>query len=268
MKYDLNDKYVVVSGASGGIGFGIAKALIGSCGAKVIGIGRNEEKLKKAKATLGESFSYETFDVSEKDGWKRFADGLARREIFPVLLVNNAGTFPRFEKTVNVDSELVKRVSEVNFLSVVYATEALLPLLKKNRDPGVYNVCSSAALCSVAGTAAYSASKSALKAYTEALILENTDGLFVGAAYPGVTMTDLFRNDERVKDSGVEKIASSPEKTARKIVKAIIKRKRRKVIGFDAAAMSWIARIFPVAGPKLVAFVMKKSGADVFSDVF
>lgn len=268
MKYDLKDKYVVVSGASGGIGGETEAVLAGEYGAKIIGIGRNEEKLKNIKTKIGDAFEYEIFDVSVRENWTGFAEKLGNRGIYPVLLVNNAGMFPRFEKTCNVSSEEFAHIMEVNFMSAVYAVEALLPLLNQNPDPGIYNVCSSAALCAVAGTAAYSASKSALKAYTESLMLENNSKLYVGAAYPGVTMTDLFRGDERVKASGAEKIASSPAKTAYKIVKAIISRKKRKVIGWDAAAMSFIARLLPWTGPRIIAGIMKKSGAEVFSGLF
>lgn len=268
MKYSLKDKYVVITGASGGIGSALAAEMINKCGAKIIGVGRTESKLAAVREKLGENFEYRTFDVSCPDDWKAFAGELVEKGVFPALIVNNAGVFPPIKRTFDEKAHVFESVIKTDFLSAVYATEALLPLLRKNAEPGIFNVCSSAALCTVAGTAAYTAAKRALEGYTESLILENGKSFYAAAAYPGVTMTDLFRSDGRVAKSGVEKIASSPEKVAKKMCRAIQKRKKRVVIGFDAVIMSFLARFWPYLGLKLVAFVMKKSGAEVFDGLF
>lgn len=266
--YQLKDKTVVLSGASGGIGACIADLLVNKYGARVIGIGRNEHRLAEVGQKLGENFSYEAFDVSVRENWSAFSQKLVQSGVVPDLIINNAGVFPRFSKTANIGSEQFKKVMDVNFYASVYSTEELMPLLKKSSAPGVYFVCSSAALCPVAGTAPYTAAKNALKGYAECMSLENNGNLYVGIAYPGVTMSDLFRSDERVGKSGVDKIAASPQKTAKKICRAINCGKRKKVIGFDAHGMNFLARIFPKTGDKFVARIMKISKAEVFSDLF
>ena len=71
----LNDKTVLITGASGGLGFAIAKLLIEKYNCKIIGVARNEQKLLSAMETLGplkNRFSYCLFDVSVKDNWKSF----------------------------------------------------------------------------------------------------------------------------------------------------------------------------------------------------
>lgn len=70
-KYPLKNKIVVLSGASGGIGACIAGLLVNKYGARVIGIGRNEQKLALVKQKLGDDFSYEVFDVSVRENWRR-----------------------------------------------------------------------------------------------------------------------------------------------------------------------------------------------------
>ena len=267
-KYPLKGKTVVLSGASGGIGACIAELLVNKYGARVIGIGRNEQKLAAVKQKLGDNFSYEAFDVSARENWHTFGEKLEKTGVIPDLIINNAGVFPRFSKTVSIDSEQFKKVMDVNFYAGIYSTEELMPLLKKSSAPGVYFVCSSAALCPVAGTAPYTAAKNALKGYAECMSLENNGKLYVGIAYPGVTMSDLFRGDDRVKKSGADKIAASPMKTAKKICRAIYRKKRKKVTGFDTHGMNFLARIFPKTGDKFVARVMKISKAEVFSDLF
>ena len=130
------------------------------------------------------------------------------------------------------------------------------------------NVCSSSALCPVVGTAAYSASKSALKGFTEALALEYRGRAFVGILFPGTTDTELFRNDEQTKDSVLQKFAISPEKMAKKLARKIYRKRRRAVVGADAKMMAFLTWLMPVKGPALISWVMKKSGSKVFKNVF
>lgn len=267
-KYDLKGKTVVLSGASGGIGACMARLFIEKYGARVIGIARNEQKLRAVREKLGENFSYESFDVSAEENWQAFSRKLKESGVKIDLLVNNAGVFPKFEKAALLSSADFEKVMNVNFYASVYSVNALLPLLRESNTPGVYFVCSSAALCPVAGTAPYTAAKNALKGYAECLSLENNGNLYVGVAYPGVTMSDLFRSDGRVEKSGVDKIAAPPMKTAKKICRAIARKKRKKVVGFDAHGMNFMARIFPKTGDKLIAKIMKASRAEVFSELF
>jgi short-subunit dehydrogenase len=133
---------------------------------------------------------------------------------------------------------------------------------------GIVNVCSSAALCPIVGTAAYSASKSAMKGYTEALAMEERGRRYVGIVYPGTTATELFRNDKNTENSALQKIAMKPEKMAKKLARVIYKKRKRSVLGWDAKLMNITAKIAPVRGLALIAWVMKKSGSKVFSNVF
>ncbi|MBO7318884.1 MAG: SDR family NAD(P)-dependent oxidoreductase, partial [Clostridia bacterium] len=69
-------KTVILSGASSGIGKGIAERLIKDHGCKVVGIARNEQRLQNFKAELGDkgdNFTYYTFDVSQEDKWHELA---------------------------------------------------------------------------------------------------------------------------------------------------------------------------------------------------
>ena len=74
----------------------------------------------------------------------------------------------------------------------------------------------------------------------------------------------IFKSEKRVELL----INDINEKVAKKMCRAIQKRKKRVIIGFDAVIMSFLARFWPYLGLKLVAFVMKKSGAEVFDGLF
>lgn len=276
MRNWLQNKYVILSGASGGIGRELCKLLVLKFGAKVVGIGRSQEKMQSLQRELQEkgatpqAFRFELFDVGQRKNWEMLREKLQAEGIFPVLLVNNAGAFPRFSCALNTDTQTTETILQTNFLSAVYAVKALSPILQgegKNL-PAIVNVSSSAALCTVVGTAAYSASKSALKGYTEALALEEKGKKYVGIVYPGTTKTELFRNDKNTENSALDIVAMPAEKMAGKIARAILKKKKRAILGWDAKAMNLLAKCMPVKGLYLIRGVMKKSGSKVFSAVF
>lgn len=267
MKNPFENKLIVLSGASGGIGRELCKIFIEKYGACVLGIGRSEEKmcsLKQELGEMGEKFTYRLFDVSVKENWVALTREVKERGDEPSLLINNAGTFPTFSRALEIGTETIEKVMQVNYFSAVYACSAFLPLFQ---DMGVVNVCSSSALCSVVGTAAYSASKKAMQGYTEALQMEET-GRYVGIMYPGTTATELFRNDENTKNSALDKVAMPANKMAKKLASAIVKKKKRSVVGWDAHGMNLAAKLMPVKGLALIAWVMKVSKSKVFTNVF
>lgn len=273
MRNWLKDKTVVLSGASGGIGKELCRLLVEKYQANVIGIGRSEEKMLALQKELKDNayrFEFRLFDVSHRDNWQFFATELKQKGIFPTLLINNAGVFPTFQKATCVSSETVETVLKTNYLSAVYAIEALSTVLQgdKKDKPAIVNVASSAALCTVVGTAAYSASKAALKSYTEALQMEEKGKKYVGIVYPGTTATDLFRNDKNTKNSALDIIAMPARTMAKKIVKKILRKKKRAVLGWDAKLMNVTAKCMPVKGLFLIRGVMKASKSKVFTEVF
>ncbi|MBE7078106.1 MAG: SDR family NAD(P)-dependent oxidoreductase [Clostridiales bacterium] len=273
MKNWIFDKTIVLTGASGGIGRELTKLFITKYHANVIGIGRNENKMLSLKEELGENaarFSYRLFDVSEKENWVRFAAELTEQGTSVALLVNNAGAFPSFTRIENTPTETTERIMRINYFSAVYAVNALSPILvgERKHKPAIINVASSAALCTVVGTAAYSASKAALKGFTEALQMEEKGKRYVGIVYPGTTKTDLFRDDKNTENSALDLIAMPAAKMAKKIARKILRKRRRAVVGWDAKLMNLTAKLSPVKGLGIIRFVMKKSKSKVFSEVF
>ena len=270
MKNWLSNQNIIVTGASSGIGKELCRLLITRYHAKVIGVARSEEKLQTFKNELGEfchQFSYRVFDISDKKAWFAFANELQIQNTSIRLLINNAGMFPSFQTVENTSDETMEKVMQTNFYSITYATQAFSALLFADKTGAIVNISSSAALCTIVGTAAYSASKSALKAYTEALALDKRDN-YVGIIYPGTTKTELFRNDIQTENSALDKIAMPAHKMAKKILKNIRKRKKRAVVGWDAKLMHFVAKIAPVKGLFLIRYVMKKSKSKVFKKIF
>ena len=274
----LDGKTVVISGASSGIGRELSKKLILRHDCHVLGIGRSKEKFEAILDSLGEKkdhLEYYTFDVSDKSSWEQFAEKIKDRGID--ILINNAGVLPPFasfdrlvelsEKETGDKCDGLERVMRVNYMSILYATTYLLPIIEKSSSPALINVASSAGLCALPGISVYSASKGAVKNFTESLRLEKK--YYVGLICPGFTKTDIFRSQTRSMDGKlINFIATSLEKMANKIYKGIKRKRRRMVFGMDAKIMDGWYRHFPRRSLTFFRDVMRGAHAEIFRDIF
>ena len=109
-KYDLHQKRVIVSGASSGIGRELARRLCEEYSCRVVGIGRNVERLSAFRNSLKnkELFAYKLFDVSVRENWENFAAELEKEGFIPDMVINNAGfllPFARAEFHSAADAE-------------------------------------------------------------------------------------------------------------------------------------------------------------------
>ena len=272
----LQGKTVVVTGASGGMGAGIAATLIKKHGCTVIGIARNERKILNFINELGEEnakrFSYRLFDVSVRENWEDFAKELEENNIAVDVLINNAGILPKFKRFDRYSYEEIERAMNINFYSCIYSVKTMLPILQKSSSPAIINIDSSAALMTLAGTSMYSASKAALKSFTEALRLEFAGKIYVGMVCPGFTKTDIFSGQGDVgKGRGskiIEMVSTDCDKMVKMIMFGIERKMPMQVRGMDAHAMSICNRLLPVAGSKLYSTIMKAAKVDIFDEVF
>ena len=269
----LYNKTVVISGASGGLGFSIAKTLIEKYDCKIIGIARNEKKLLDAMQTLGDkksNFSYRLFDVSNRDNWTEFYNYLVENNIHIDVLINNAGFMLPFKKFERYTIEEIDEIIKTDLVSVINSTKILLPLVKKSTTPAIINVSSAAGVLAVAGESLYCASKFAVRGFTETLAQDYRKKIYVGGIYPGFIKTDIL--SRQVKDAKNDKIIGKfmmpLEKATKKIVKGIKKKKRRILFGYQARSMSLLSRLFPKSGPTIITKVFKASKFELFDQVF
>ena len=272
----IDGKTILITGASSGIGRELTKKFILTNNARVIGVGRREEKFKSLIDELGdksELFEYKLFDVSIEQNWKDFQQELKDKNLD--VIINNAGILPRFESfdnfckrnnETNISQE-INKVMDTNFLAVALTCAYLTPIIEKSQTPAIINIASSASLCALPGISIYSASKSAVKNFTESLSLEKD--YYVGLMCPGFTKTEIFRNQTRKTDSKlINLIESDLIKMVNKIYRAICKKKKRCVFGFDAKCMDRLYRLAPKSSIKLFKNVLKKSHIELFEDVF
>lgn len=272
MRYRLNGRTVILSGAGSGIGRAMTTELITRYSCRVIGIGRHASRLEETAELLGDKknmFSYSLFDVADPAGWSALADRLSAEGITPDILINNAGMLPKFDRMVNVSPEDMHRVMEVNFFSGVYSVKSLLPLLLGSDSPAIVNIASSAALAPIAGTAFYSASKGAVKNATESLREELSGKVYVALVCPGFSRTNIFREQHDMPPEKLLDLIATPcEKIARRIVRGITRRRQFMTIGADAVLMDFFSKHFRVLSYRTYRRFMEASGLKMFSDIF
>lgn len=244
--FDLYNKTVVLTGVTGGFGGEIARILIGRYGCKVIGVGRDKEKMLSFCRTLGKqmaNFKFFLLDVSQKSQWQRLVKWIDKNHVTVDVLINCAGQLPPFNRFSNVSSDKVDSVMQVNFMSAVYGCEALLPMLRKQYGC-IVNVSSGAAFSSLTGTCAYSASKAALADFTRALAQKEKD-VSVSLVCSGFSETDIMRHKKKTNSALFGLISTDKKVVARRIVNGIELGVPLMFPGVDAVCMTAFSNACP-----------------------
>lgn len=202
----LSGRHALVTGGGRGIGLAIARALA-DAGASVTVLGRDMAALERAVAA-GAAHRAVTADVTIEEALAHAFAEAAERSGPIDLMICNAGaaeTAP-FQAT---SDELVRRMLDMNFMSVVRAARAVLPAMTERGFGRVVAVASTAALKGYPYVSAYVAAKHATLGLVRALALETArKGVTVNAVCPGFTDTDIVAQSvERI----VAKTGRTPE---------------------------------------------------------
>lgn len=189
--FDLTGRLAVVTGASRGIGLGMAEALA-AAGADIIGVSAtlpaSGSEVERVVRAHGRSFEARTTDFADRAAVTALGHELAT--LGPDVLVNNAGTIERVP-AVDHPLELWDRVLEVNLSSQFVLTQLVArPMLERGRGKVIFT----ASLLSFQGgitVPGYTAAKSGIAGLTKALANEwAARGVNVNAIAPGYIATD------------------------------------------------------------------------------
>ncbi|MBV9181399.1 MAG: SDR family oxidoreductase [Acidobacteria bacterium] len=224
----VSGKRALITGASKGIGFAIAKALL-SAGAKAVICGRDKGTLDRAVQNLNEDngqahVAGTRADVSRPEDITRLFE-FADRELGGLdILVNNAGV-GRFRAAGELSVEEWNEVIGTNLSGAFYCTRAALERFANSRGGSIINISSLAGKNPFAGGAAYNASKFGLNGLSEATMLDHrSDNVRVSYIMPGSVDTEFSGTP---KESSGWKIA--PEDIA-EIVLTILRMPQRTLI--------------------------------------
>jgi dehydrogenase/reductase SDR family protein 7B len=261
----MNNKVVIITGGSSGIGKAMAFKF-GSNGAKILVTGRNRSELDNAVAELksqGITAIGVQADVSKEEDNMRMAKTAIQEFGRIDILINNAGISMRalFE---DVDLEVVRKVMDINFYGVLYATKYCLPEIKKNMG-SIVGVSSIAGYRGLPGRTGYSASKFALNGFLEVLRTELLKtGVHVLTACPGFTTSNI-RKRSLTKDGTAqgesprnEKEMMTAEECAHHIYNATLKRKRTLILTTQGKLAVLLNKWLPALADKMVYNVMAK----------
>jgi 3-oxoacyl-[acyl-carrier protein] reductase len=197
--FDLTGRAALVTGASGGIGGAIAKALHDQ-GATIALTGRNEDALQKVASVLGERAHVLVADLSDSDAVNGLI-GTANDAMGGLdILVNNAG-LTRDGLMIRMKDEDWAEVLEVNLTAGFRLARATLRGMMKARYGRIINITSVVGQMGNPGQANYVASKAGMTGMTKALAAEVASrGITVNCVAPGfitTAMTESLSDDQK-----------------------------------------------------------------------
>jgi dehydrogenase/reductase SDR family protein 7B len=261
----MKDIVVIITGGSSGIGKALAEEF-GSRGSKLIITGRNKVELDAAVNDLSKKgivVSGFQADVSREEDNKMMAAEAVRLFGRIDILINNAGISMRamFE---DVDLDVIRKVMDINFFGVVYATKYCLPEIKKNKG-SIIGISSIAGFRGLPARTGYSASKFALNGFLESLRTELLKtGVHVLTASPGFTATNIRKRSLTFDGSAQgdsprnEGKMMTAEECAKHIYDATVKRKKVLVLTAQGKLTVFLNKWLPSLTDTMVYNVMSK----------
>lgn len=257
-RLDYRGKVAVITGAGSGIGRALARALA-SRGCHLALADIHVENLAATAASLAHSpirVSTHPLDVAARDQVAALPAQVLAAHPAVDLLFNNAGVAVggHFIETPEADYDWL---FEINFHGVVRMTRAFLPKLLERPDAHIVNTASIFGIIAPAGQSHYSASKFAVRGFSDALRHE-LHGTSVGvtAVCPGGIATAIAESARFAPTISAEirakQLARSrqllrkpPEDAAAAILDGVARRRPRILIGGDATLAFWIERLMP-----------------------
>ncbi|MDZ8069986.1 MAG: SDR family oxidoreductase [Nostoc sp. DedQUE08] len=189
---EIQNKVVIITGASSGLGEATAKRLAAS-GAKLMLAARREDRLKDlvgAIAKSGGTATYQVTDVADSAQVEALAKETLSTYSRIDVLINNAGLMP-LSALDQVKVDEWERMIDINIKGVLYGIAAVLPIMRQQKSGHVINLSSVAGHKVFPGAAVYCATKYAVRAISEGLRLESNGEIRSTNISPGAVATEL-----------------------------------------------------------------------------
>ena len=206
---NLENKKIIITGATGGIGNSIVKRL-SDAGAKILATGTRIEKLEELKSKF-KNTDILKFDISKADEIEEFIEN-ATKQLGGGLdcLINNAGiTQDNLAIRMNIDEW--KKVIDINLTSTFLLSKFAVKKMLKNKYGKIINITSVVGHTGNLGQANYTASKAGIVAMSKSLAIEYAKkNININCISPGFIKTEMTdKIDEKFKEAIISKIPSS-----------------------------------------------------------
>lgn len=256
-----NKKTIWITGASGGIGQAMAKALA-SAGARLI-LSAPEQDTEALNTLLGYCANGEThrvisFDLTSQSSIDGAADQILNQGIEVDILVNNAGMTHR-SQILDTDIKVDRTLMEINYLGPLALTKRLLPGMIERGRGQIVVISSVLGLIATPQRSAYIAAKHAMTGFYEALRSEVANqGIDITLVFPGFVKTDIAKNAftgsggrHGQADPGQE-AAMAPEVFVDKVLKGVRRRQERLLIAGKEKILVYLTRVSPALVSQIV----------------
>ena len=257
----LNDKVVLLTGASRGLGVEMARRFA-DAGARLALAARSASDLEKVRAEMEERGAKAIAvpaDVSDLESLRAMLKEV-ESALGPVdVLVNNAGVENVFDFE-NQTPELIEQIVQINVIGPLWLTRLVLPSMIARRSGHICNISSLAGLTPVPHNAVYATTKHGIVGMSRSLRMELEEhGIGVSVVCPGFVEGGMFEKWGRpaLKSSG----SVTMEQVADAVVKAVTENKGEIVV---TKGLGKIADVTFAAMPEFAAKVMKRVGGAKF----
>ena len=207
--FNLKNKKVIITGATGGIGNSLVECFI-KHEARVLATGTNEEKLKLISSKYGNVLTNK-FDISNHDEIENFIEKSSKiLDGNPDILINNAG-ITRDNLSLRMSSKEWNEVLNLNLTSTFLLCKFSLKKMIKNKYGKIVNITSVVGHTGNVGQANYAASKSGIIGFSKSLALEYAKkNININCVSPGFIETQMTdKIDPKFKELIISKIPSN-----------------------------------------------------------
>ncbi len=204
---NLKNKKVLITGATGGIGFSLVEKF-NSFGASIVATGTNEEKLNTLKKNFP-NINIEQFRLDEHSNIEKFIERVEKKLKGLDILINNAG-ITMDNLSIRLTEENWKKVLDINLTSSFLMCKFAIKKMIKNKYGKIINITSIVGHTGNLGQANYAASKAGIVAFSKSLAIEYArKNININCVSPGFIKTEMTdKINEEFKKNLINKIPS------------------------------------------------------------
>ena len=260
----LSNRVVLLTGAAGGIGAAMARALAAH-GARLALVDRDGPGLARLAQTLPPGTSTHVVDLSERDRLEPLVSEVVATHGELSVLICNAGLtiHGRFS---DLDADEIDTILDVDLRSVIHLVRVALPQLRRSSNGHIVLVSSLAGVQAFPFQSVYSASKHGLLGYGDALRIELApDRIGVTTLLPGTIATGFLDRAGSHDPTTTTRLSAlmkrwgtSPERVAAATLRSITRNKGRVRVGWDCHALGVLQWIAPPLVPMILGWAARR----------